>query len=627
MSAPLRMKVQRAAQPAGPSALVLPVAEVWVDSTIPNLIDSFSYLIPERLSERVAIGSRVQVPFRDKQLEGLVISRKELSNGSRELKAISKLLGDYPVANRQVIELIASACRTWGGSPYDLIRSAIPARVASIESKIEPSPILLNSTKSQPTKREYIHLPPKEDSISALLSIYRSEPKTGNYLILVPTARDLARLSARLIELNMSYISLDSGLPRADRYQNFLNSMRAENSLIIGMRSAIFAPIPNLVKILLHLESNENYYERRAPYWNTRDLALYRSEREGINLTMTGYLPSLDIALAIDQKEIKYRAKRDRIKLLAQPSQSGELLPPKIYQHIRRELKLGSILFLVPAKGYATVISCAKCRNIALCECGGKLVQNSSTAKPICTICAKSYQNWQCGWCQSKQIYLASRGIDRFTEEIGRSFPNFRIVQSTLENPILEIESERTIVIATSGMEPVAKLGYQCVVVLQVDRFLASSAIDAVERAYAAFFAASSLISETGSVALVCDDGTPITSALASWNPATIAKRELELCASLKLPPYSLATLIFGPVNELVRLKRALESALLQERAPSSLRIYGPSSLDTEKAKLTLLVDKIEQIKIVKLLNEVNRRRAIAKKPLYSVQVKPFSID
>jgi primosomal protein N' (replication factor Y) len=615
--------MQRAAQPAGPAANDLPVASVWVDTAIPTLTDPFSYLIPEKLSSQISIGSRVQVPFKDKHLEGIVIDRTALTSDSRELKSIYKLLGEYPVASAETIELISLTASFWGGSPYDVIRSAIPPRVASAEKGLSlgarPS-----SPKSEAVATFHL-LPPKLDPISALCSLVLSRKSSGVKLIIVPTARDLLRLAASLAEQDSDFTSLDSNLPRADRYRNFLSASLGAANVVIGMRGAIFAPIPGLSEIYLHQENSEHYYERRSPYWNTREVAWIRSKLSNLELHFTGYVPSLDVAIDIDKKEISYQATREKLSVVAQASSNGELIPSKIYQQVRNAIATGPVLFLVPAKGYATAISCAKCRNIAICECGGKLSKSSAKSEPTCVLCNKRYQNWKCGWCGEARVFLTSRGIERFAEEIGRSFPNQVVIQSTASDPRDSVSSDPALVISTPGVEPIAESGYAAVIMLQVDRFLSSSASNGVERAYSNFFAAGALISDSGVIALVSDDGSPITSALTTWNPATISKREIEQRISLHLPPISGAVLVLADSAELVRLKSALESAREESRAPKSLRVYGPTA--GEGAKLTLLVDTTEQIELVSLLREINKRRAISKKPLLAYRVNPYSLD
>jgi primosomal protein N' (replication factor Y) len=623
MLRPLKLKMQRAAQPAGPAANDLPVASVWVDTAIPTLTDPFSYLIPEKLSSQISIGSRVQVPFKDKHLEGIVIDRTALTSDSRELKSIYKLLGEYPVASAETIELISLTASFWGGSPYDVIRSAIPPRVASAEKGLSlgarPS-----SPKSEAVATFHL-LPPKLDPISALCSLVLSRKSSGVKLIIVPTARDLLRLAASLAEQDSDFTSLDSNLPRADRYRNFLSASLGAANVVIGMRGAIFAPIPGLSEIYLHQENSEHYYERRSPYWNTREVAWIRSKLSNLELHFTGYVPSLDVAIDIDKKEISYQATREKLSVVAQASSNGELIPSKIYQQVRNAIATGPVLFLVPAKGYATAISCAKCRNIAICECGGKLSKSSAKSEPTCVLCSKRYQNWKCGWCGEARVFLTSRGIERFAEEIGRSFPNQVVIQSTASDPRDSVSSDPALVISTPGVEPIAESGYAAVIMLQVDRFLSSSASNGVERAYSNFFAAGALISDSGVIALVSDDGSPITSALTTWNPATISKREIEQRISLHLPPISGAVLVLADSAELVRLKSALESAREESRAPKSLRVYGPTA--GEGAKLTLLVDATEQIELVSLLREINKRRAISKKPLLAYRVNPYSLD
>ena len=625
MLRPLKLRIQRAPQPVGPTASDLPVASVWVDSGIATLTEPFSYLIPEKLSSQIKIGSRVQVPFKDKHLEGIVIDRTPFTPDAKEFKSIYKLLGDFPVASQETIELISLTASFWGGSPHDVVRSAIPPRVASAEKSLALTPTPARS-KSESTATFHL-LPPKVEPVAALVSLVTNQKTSGARLVIVPSARELNRLAALLVQAGIAFTSLDSNLPRADRYRNFLTVSLGGSELVIGMRGAIFASIPDLTDIFLHQESSEHYFERRTPYWNAREVAWMRSKLSRVNLHLTGYVPSLDVALDIDAKEVKYQASREKITVVAQPSSSGELIPSKIYQQIRKALLLGPVLFLVPAKGYATAISCAKCRNIAMCECGGKLSKSSAKSEPVCVLCSKKYQNWKCGWCGEARVFLASRGIERFAEEIGRSFPNQLVIQSTANDPRDYVGNEPALVISTPGVEPIAESGYAAVVILQVDRFLSSSASNGIERAYANFFAASALLSDSGVIALVHDDGAPIISALTTWNPATISKREIEQRVSLQLPPITNAILVLADSTELIRLKSALESAKQEGRAPNSLRVYGPTASGSDGMKLTLLVDPTEVLELVGLLREINKRRAISKKPMLSYRINPYSLD
>jgi len=222
MLRPLKLKIQRAPLPAGPAASDLPIASIWVDSGISTLSEPFSYLIPEKLSSQIKVGSRVQVPFKDKHVEGLVISRSAISPESRELKSIYKLLGEFPVANEETLELISLTASYWGGSPYDVIRSAIPPRVAAAEKAlaVEPSKTI-TSNNSEAT---FHLLPPRIDPIAALVSLVTNSKSSGAKLVIVPTVRELNRLATAFDGAGIEFKSLDSNLPRADRYRNFLEA-------------------------------------------------------------------------------------------------------------------------------------------------------------------------------------------------------------------------------------------------------------------------------------------------------------------------------------------------------------------------------------------------------------------
>ena len=88
----------------------------------------------------------------------------------------------------------------------------------------------------------------------------------------------------------------------------------------------------------------------------------------------------------------------------------------------------------------------------------------------------------------------------------------------------------------------------------------------------------------------------------------------------------------WGSFNELdlsnkKKLIEILENAKKDNRAPGSLRVYGPTASVGEGMKLTLLVDPVDVLELVALLREINKRRAISKKPLLAYRVNPYSLD
>ena len=132
---PLRLKRQEATRLDSQQAIVNPYIKVWVDTSVSHLDGSFDYLVPERLSDQVRPGIRIGVPFAGRDVEALVLERSDTTEVTN-LKFISSVISPEVVAPEKLIELIAAVSKRWICNPYDLVKAAIPARVASVDKFI-----------------------------------------------------------------------------------------------------------------------------------------------------------------------------------------------------------------------------------------------------------------------------------------------------------------------------------------------------------------------------------------------------------------------------------------------------------------------------------------------------------
>ena len=129
MAAPrlFRLKSQVAPAASGPVATELPFARIWVDTGVFHLDTPYDYAVPEKFSDMVTTGIRVQVPFGSREVEGLVIERIAAPSITNGLKSITKVLSPHPVATTKSLELISQCASRWATNPWDVIRSAIPS--------------------------------------------------------------------------------------------------------------------------------------------------------------------------------------------------------------------------------------------------------------------------------------------------------------------------------------------------------------------------------------------------------------------------------------------------------------------------------------------------------------------
>ena len=636
---PLRLRAQNAPAGKESAAIRLPVARVWVDSGVFHLDTPFDYWVPERLSETAVAGVRVQVGFGSSVMEGLILERMESAPSTGALKFVLSVLSVHVVATPETIELFRHAARRWAGTPYDISRSAIPPRVAAVDREEflqsstrafskRPVPVVPRSLLT-PNVRAFWSMPASVPAAEILASLIIARAEFGQVLVIVPDERRLLSLERQLLKnVRVGHIArLDGHVPRSDRYRNYLRITKGIADIAIGLRGAIFTPLSEKATIIIINESSELLYEPRTPGWNVRDVALLRSMQTEVNLIFTGFSPSLELGRLIDTGWLYLVSSSQRRSVVASAQVQGELLTSLAFGVVRQAIKKGPILFLVPRKGYGNAVLCKKCRNVATCTCGGRLQQSAAGKDPQCVLCLTIYPLWKCLWCQGAEIYIASRGIDRFVEEIGRSFPNVSIVNSSGDHIVDSISAEPLLVVATPGSEPDVDGGYAAVLLLEGLRFFGHSDVRSGERAREQFFHAGSLVISGGPIFVSLDATHPIVNALTRWNSAPMVRKELQERKDAALPPYYRFITIELDSKEVSALKAGLLRSQVDGRISDLVRINGPFDRANGKASLFLSCPLDQAESLGDFVHEVQRRRNVSKKSLLTLRVDPYSLS
>lgn len=635
---PLKLKAQIGALGKKSVAQVLPVARVWVDTGVFHLDTPYEYWVPEDLSQLAQVGTRVEVEFGASSHEGIIIERIEPSSNTGNLKQLLKVLSPNPVATPQTIELFRLTARRWAGSAYDVIRSAIPPRIASVDKEnfndheifglLSESPPVHSKILTQQKIRAFWVLPPaiRRQKLIAELVVTRS--KLGQVLLIVPDERELVAIEEELTMYfpDESMARLDGNLSRSDRYRNFLRVTKGQVNVILGLRGAVFAPLKEGATIIVAGESSESLHEPRAPGWNARDVALMRSSEMGANLILVGYSPSLEIARLIDAGWLTHISSKFKREVVAIPQAMGELIPSGAFSIIRKALKEGPVLFLVPRKGYGNSVLCNKCRNVALCSCGGRLELTGAGESPRCVLCRTYYDGWKCSWCQSSEIYLAARGIDRFAEEIGRSFPNFPIINSSGEHIVDSAPSLPSLVISTPGAQPKSQEGYAAVALLEGLRFFGHSELRSTESSREIFFQSAAMAKLSGSIFLAFTSTHPIVAALTRWDSSPLARKELREREEMNFPPYYRFICLDLETKEAVKFHAGLVQAQKDGRIGQDVQLAGPHEKTKEMSRIILSAPVATAASLVDFLHELQRRRSISRKPLFTIRVDPYSL-
>ena len=267
----------------------------------------------------------------------------------------------------------------------------------------------------------------------------------------------------------------------------------------------------------------------------------------------------------------------------------------------------------MPNKGYGLAISCAKCRNIAKCGCGGRLTKRSKSAEPSCFLCQREFANWRCVHCDGHELWLIGRGIERIAEEFGRSFPNTPIHISTAEKRIEGSLNRRSIVLSTYGAAPLQRFSG----VLFLEGYQLTADIRSSERALSNLFRYSSL--SQGAVFIVDRSESPFVTALSRWNPFSLLRKELEELKAANLPPYRRHLILKSDDKEIPKIFNGIQSAVREGRLKSSISVYNHEDL-----AISIFFSLRDAKEVLDFFLQFQRRRSMAGKKPLNLRVDPY---
>ena len=362
--------------------------------------------------------------------------------------------------------------------------------------------------------------------------------------------------------------------------------------------------------VLILREESEHHFELKSPGFNSRDVALLRSEFLGENILFLGYSPSLEMARLIESGFISHKRSAGKTKVDARASMQGELLPSALVKSFREYLSKGVVLVIAPNKGYGLAISCANCKNVAKCGCGGRLTKSSKSTPPKCVICAKEFLDWRCAFCHQGRIYLIGRGIERIAEDFGKSFANTAIHIATADKEIVGEIQPRSIVLSTVGAAPIRN--YAAVLILE--GIALGSDMRSEERFLSTIFRYGAYAN--GNVMLVERTEHPAVNALVKWNPEPFLRRELADLKDAELPPYSRHILIKS--DDADRIYSGLLAAVRENRLPASTRIHNLDGV------ISLFFKVKEAKQVLNFIYEFQKRRSMGGKELLKMRIDPY---
>ncbi|WP_134773502.1 primosome assembly protein PriA [Ornithinimicrobium flavum] len=629
-------------RPASPAADMevapeQPVARVLVETPLAHLDRPFDYLVPAELADDARPGARVRVRLAGRDRDGVVLERVGEADHTGRLSPLRTVVSPEPVLSPQVAAEIRRVADHYGGTAADVLRLAVPPRHARAERSVppraqerprqDPGPVgpgplgvapagvapaglapaaawadypagaafLRRVASGSSPAASWLALPgrpPGRDWPDAVAQAVGAAVGAGRgALVVVPDHRDVQRVLEPVVAAvgADTVVQLTADLGPEARYTAFLRVLRGHARVVVGTRSASFAPVQDLGLLVCWDEGDDLHQEPRAPYPHVREILRVRAAHERAALLLGGFTRSVvvqgwvreGLVASVAAAPATVRSATPAVTVAGEGWQEARdegartaRIPTLAWRALKEGLQHGPVLVQVPRQGYVVALACQDCRAPVPCPaCGGPTGAPAAGALARCRWCGVAAPvDLPCARCGSRRRRATGVGERRTAEELGRAFPGVLVRTSGGDRVLAEVGPEPSLVVATPGAEPWCRSGYAAVALLDGWRLLERASIDAQAEALRRWCAAAALAASPvgsgrgdGPPVVLCGvpphAGLPAVEALVRWDPAWLATRELGERTQLGLPPARRYATLTGPPQGVTEAAQELSAA------------------------------------------------------------------
>ncbi len=238
---------------------------------------------------------------------------------------------------------------------------------------------------------------------------------------------------------------MHSGLSLGERYDQWSRMKSGEVSVVVGARSAVFAPFDNIGIIILDEQHESSYKSDSAPRYHAADVAEQRAKKSGAPVLLASATPDISTYYRAINGEYTLFEMNKRYNENAMPKarivdmrselfdlHNNSPISIRLQEEIRLNLQKGekTVLFL-NRRGYNTFVSCRECGAVIECEnCSIARTYHKKTDKLVCHYCGDMIDNVkECPSCGSKYVRFFGTGTQRIEDEIKKLFPEARVLR------------------------------------------------------------------------------------------------------------------------------------------------------------------------------------------------------
>ena len=506
----------------------------------------FDYEVPPGWEAEVGVGTRVRISLNGRRVGGWVLEDDVEPEPDRETKPLAKVSGMGPPP--AVVALAEWAAWRWAGPLSALLTVASPERVVRAlpgppraaprtgPRSADPVAMQASAALADVGRPTLLRVPPATDLIGVVEAVITRT--AGPVLVLVPNVGWADRLRARLARREFaaagSWAEAAGGWP-----------------VVVGSRSAAFAPMGRLGAAVVLDVHDEAYREERAPHFDASLVVAERAGRDGAPCLFTSATPTAVQVSDCRVAEVGRDLERSGWPMLHVIDRRGADPRTGLYSEelvrVARAAGRGRFVAVLNRRGRARLLACANCGELARCErCGRSLSEHDGGLR--CGSCGAE-RPLVCAACGRTRLKVLRAGVTRVREELAALLgTEVGEVSGPDDEPIPDVP-------VLVGTEAVLHRVRRAAVVafLDFDIHLLAPRLGAGEQSLALLARAGRLVggrASPGAGLVVVQTRLPdheVLAAAVSGNPGTFLDHELTVRRELSLPPFRALAELSGP--------------------------------------------------------------------------------
>jgi primosomal protein N' (replication factor Y) len=339
----------------------------------------------------------------------------------------------------------------------EIVEEAVEFTVSSKKNRPSPLNFQFNSAQQDALKKiedtvlagkfsgMLLHGVTGSGKTAVYLAAMRSVLEAGrSAILLVPEIGLTPAVAADLHHVFGDEVAiLHSALSDQERAEQWHRIKRGDARMVVGTRSAVFAPVSNLALMIVDEEQDSSYKQEETPRYHARDVAVMRAKMAGAVVVLGSATPSLESYFNAKKNKYALMELPDRVenrplpeveivdmRLEFQETGKEQVISRKLVEEIKQRLeRKEQVMVLLNRRGYSPVALCRSCGNRMECRnCAIAMTYHQRSNRMVCHYCGfMAPVPKVCGECGSEYVYFLGTGSEKLEELLHGMFPQARI--------------------------------------------------------------------------------------------------------------------------------------------------------------------------------------------------------